>query len=170
MGHASQAFEPLSIAILTISDTRETSTDTSGNLLVDSLTAAGHKLVEKRIVKDDVYLIRKHVSDWIADESVQVILTTGGTGFTSRDSTPEALEPLFDKTIIGFGETFRQISLEQVGSSTIQSRAIAGLANKTVIFAMPGSQNACKTAWNGIIKEQLDATHKPCNFVGQLKR
>ncbi len=170
MSHGSEDFAPLNIAILTISDTRNDETDTSGQLLIECVESAGHRCFEKRIVKDDIYAIRVIASEWIADENIQVILSTGGTGFTSRDSTPEALTPLFDKTITGFGELFRHVSFEQIGTSTIQSRAVAGLANQTVIFAVPGSRNACQTAWDSIIREQLDATHQPCNFVGQLKR
>lgn len=159
----------LNIAVLTISDTRDESTDTSGKLLVDRLQTAGHRLADKAIVKDDIYKIRASVSQWIADDITQVILITGGTGFTRRDSTPEAIAPLLDKTIDGFGELFRQISVEQIGTSTIQSRALAGLANNTLIFCMPGSTNACKTAWDHIIAEQTDSRHGPCNFVPQLK-
>ncbi|WP_448569230.1 molybdenum cofactor biosynthesis protein B [Thalassotalea ganghwensis] len=163
-------FKPLSIAVLTVSDTRDESTDTSGNYLVQGLTESGHQLFEKKIVKDDIYQMRAVVSNWIANELVQVILVTGGTGFTSRDSTPEALSPLFDKHIEGFGEVFRQISLQEIGMSTLQSRAFAGLANDTAVFCMPGSTGACKTAWQEIIKEQLDASTKPCNFVPHLKK
>lgn len=165
-----QAFVSLNIAVLTVSDTRDESTDTSGAELVEGLTKAGHQLADKKIVKDDVYQMRAVVSHWIASDNVQVVLVTGGTGFTGRDSTPEALLPLMDKVVDGFGELFRQISYEQIGTSTIQSRAFAGLANGTIVFAMPGSTNACKTAWNEVIREQLDASHKPCNFVGQLKK
>lgn len=162
-------FQPLNIAVLTVSDTRTEETDTSGQLLVESLQGAGHSLVDKRIVKDDIYQLRAIVSHWIADAGVQVVLITGGTGFTSRDSTPEAMTPLLDKVVDGFGELFRQISLQDIGTSTVQSRALAGLANGTVIFCMPGSTNACRTAWDGIIREQLDVRHRPCNFVGLLK-
>lgn len=164
------ARQSLSIAVLTISDTRTIENDTSGDLLKQLLEHAGHQLRARAIVKDDLYQIRKVLSDWIADDEVSVILTTGGTGFTTRDSTPEAVKVLLDKEIVGFGELFRQLSYEQVGSSTIQSRALAGIANKTVIFALPGSNNACQTAWQGIIETQLDSTFKPCNFVGQLAR
>ena len=170
MGHKTpQPFKPLQIAVLTVSDTRDESNDTSGAALVDGLQTAGHNLADKKIVIDDVYKIRAIVSQWIASDHIQAVVITGGTGFTLRDSTPEALTPLFDKEVDGFGELFRQISYEQIGTSTIQSRAIAGMANKTVIFAMPGSTNACKTAWNDVIKQQLDASHRPCNFVPQLK-
>jgi len=161
--------EPLNIAVLTVSDTRNEATDTSGKLLVESLLESGHTLADKKIVIDDIYKIRAITSAWIADETTQAILITGGTGFTGRDSTPEAMTPLFDKTVEGFGELFRHISYEDIGTSTIQSRAAAGLANGTIIFCMPGSTNACKTAWQKIIHSQLDSSHSPCNFVAQLK-
>lgn len=170
MGHnTTDTLVPLNIAVLTVSDTRSEETDTSGGLLVERAQSAGHNLSDKKIVIDDIYKIRAALSQWIADESTHAILITGGTGFTSRDSTPEAVTPLFDKTIEGFGELFRQISLTQIGTSTIQSRAIAGLANKTAIFCMPGSTNACRTAWDDIISSQLDSRQGPCNFVPQLK-
>lgn len=170
MGHnTTDTLFPLNIAVLTVSDTRSEETDTSGGLLVERAQSAGHNLSDKKIVIDDIYKIRAALSQWIADESTHAILITGGTGFTSRDSTPEAVTPLFDKTIEGFGELFRQISLTQIGTSTIQSRAIAGLANKTAIFCMPGSTNACRTAWDDIISSQLDSRQGPCNFVPQLK-
>lgn len=159
------ADQALAIAVLTISDTRGRDEDTSGDLLVARLEQAGHRLAERRIVRDDVYEIRAAVSAWIADPAVNAILTTGGTGFTGRDSTPEALTPIFDKTIDGFGELFRQVSYAEIGSSTIQSRAVAGLANATLIFAMPGSTNACRTAWDKILESQFDASFKPCNFA-----
>ena len=162
-------FVSLNVAVLTVSDTRTEETDTSGHLLVDSLQSAEHQLVDKVIVKDDIYKIREVVSRWIASDTVQAVLVTGGTGFSGRDSTPEALLPIFDKEVDGYGELFRQLSYEQIGTSTIQSRTVAGFANGTVIFVMPGSNNACKTAWEGIIREQLDSRHRPCNFVGQLK-
>lgn len=168
MGHAVTEFSPAKIAVLTVSDTRTEENDTSGKFLVDALTDAGHHLADKQIVIDDVYKIRAVVSQWIADENVQAVLITGGTGFTSRDSTPEALKPLFDKEVEGFGELFRAISFQEIGTSTIQSRAIAGFANHTVIFAMPGSTGACRTGWNGIIKQQLDASQRPCNFMPHL--
>jgi len=159
----------LGVAVLTVSDTRNEKTDTSGQYLVDSLQQEGHSLADKKIVIDDVYLIRAVVSQWIADANVQAILITGGTGFTGRDSTPEAVRVLFDKTVEGFGELFRFLSYDEIGTSTVQSRAIAGLANETVIFCMPGSTSACQTAWGKIIREQLDSTYRPCNFVGVLK-
>ncbi|EOD77470.1 molybdopterin biosynthesis protein B [Grimontia sp. AD028] len=168
MGHAVTEFSPAKIAVLTVSDTRTEENDTSGKFLVDALQDAGHQLADKKIVIDDIYKIRAIVSQWIADENVQAVLITGGTGFTSRDSTPEALKPLFDKEVEGFGELFRAISYQEIGTSTIQSRAIAGFANHTVIFGMPGSTGACRTGWNGIIKQQLDASHRPCNFMPHL--
>lgn len=155
----------LNIAVLTVSDTRTEANDTSGQYLVESLRAAGHALAEKAIAVDDVYQLRAIVSRWIADPAVHVILTTGGTGFSGRDTTPEALAPLFDKVIEGFGETFRALSLAEIGSSTLQSRALAGLANRTAIFCMPGSTGACRTAWEGILRDQLDSTFRPCNFA-----
>ncbi|WP_316675182.1 molybdenum cofactor biosynthesis protein B [uncultured Tolumonas sp.] len=170
MSHAATDFVPLNIAVLTVSDTRNEETDTSGRSLVDNLQSAGHHLVEKQIVIDDKYDIRAILSRWIADKNVQVVLVTGGTGFTGRDTTPEAVAPLFDKTIEGFGELFRQVSFNEIGTSTIQSRALAGMANKTLIFCMPGSTNACRTAWDHIIQSQLDSRHKPCNFVPHLRR
>lgn len=162
-------FIPLDVAVLTVSDSRDEASDSSGKFLVDALVQAGHQLAEKKIVKDDIYQIRAVVSDWIYRGDVQVVLITGGTGFSGRDSTPEAVSVLFDKEIDGFGEVFRAVSLQEIGSSTIQSRAIAGLANNTVIFCVPGSTGACKTAWKGVISEQLDSRHRPCNFVGVLK-
>jgi molybdenum cofactor biosynthesis protein B len=162
-------FEPLNICILTVSDTRNVETDTSGQKLQDLLTTAGHKLHDRNLVIDDIYQIRAVISQWIVDKNAQVILITGGTGFAGRDSTVEAVTPLFDKTVVGFGELFRQVSYEEIGTSTIQSRATAGFANRTLIFCLPGSTGACTTAWDKIIKEQLDSRHKPCNFVGQLR-
>jgi len=169
MAHHNLPFTPLNIAVLTVSDTRTEETDTSGAYLVEALLQSDHRLVEKAIVKDDVYQLRAIVSKWIATEDVQAVLVTGGTGFTLRDTTPEALMPLFDKNVEGFGETFRAVSYQEIGTSTVQSRAFAGIANGTVVFCMPGSTNACKTGWQKIIKEQLDASHKPCNFVPHLK-
>jgi molybdenum cofactor biosynthesis protein B len=166
----SDVFEPLNLAVLTVSDTRTEDTDTSGKLLVERLTGQGHRLADKKIVIDDIYQIRAAISHWIADSAIQGILVTGGTGFTGRDSTPEAVTPLFDKTVEGFGELFRHISFDQIGTSTIQSRAVAGLANGVIIFCMPGSTNACRTAWDEIIQAQLDSRQGPCNFVAQLKK
>lgn len=169
MSHASKEFQPLSIAVLTVSDTRDFSSDTSGDALQTNLEEAGHRLHERALVKDDVYPLRAVVSKWIADPAVQVILITGGTGFSDRDNTPEAVLPLFDKAIEGYGELFRAVSLQEIGTSTMQSRAVGGLANHTAIFAMPGSTNACHTAWHKVIAPQLDARQKPCNFVAHLR-
>ena len=160
----------LNCAVLTISDSRTLAADTSGDLLVALLEADGHVLSERALVPDDVYRIRATVSAWIADPQITVILTTGGTGFTGRDSTPEALEPLFDKTILGFGELFRQLSYGEIGASTIQSRAVGGIANATLVFALPGSSNAVRTGWEKILHHQLDASFKPCNFVELIPR
>lgn len=159
---------PLNIAVLTVSDTRTAETDTSGNLLLESLQCAGHKLVEKKIVADDLYHIRSVLSQWIYSNKVHVILTTGGTGFAQRDVTPQAVMPLLDKTIDGFGELFRHLSYSEIGTSTVQSRAFAGIANSTLIACLPGSTGACRTAWEGILKEQLNSMHRPCNFAVHL--
>ncbi|WP_026959000.1 MULTISPECIES: molybdenum cofactor biosynthesis protein B [Aliagarivorans] len=170
MGHlASAEKKPLRVAVLTVSDTRTEENDTSGAFLVEALSEAGHKVADKQIVIDDVYKLRAIVSKWIADPTIQCVISTGGTGFTERDNTPEALSVLFDKPIEGFGELFRYVSYQEIGTSTVQSRAIAGMANKTAIFCVPGSTNACKTAWNSILLEQLDSTHKPCNFAPHVK-
>ncbi len=169
MSGKSQDFNPLTVAVLTVSDTRDEESDTSGRYLANALQAAGHVVAEKVIVKDDKYKIRELVSKWIASEHIQVVISTGGTGFTKRDTTPEAVEVLFDKHIEGFGELFRHISYQEIGTSTVQSRALAGMANKTAIFCVPGSTGACKTAWNGVLQEQLDSRHRPCNFVVHLK-
>ena len=171
MGHVMGdiPFEPLTIAVLTVSDTRDLANDTSGDVLSARLTDAGHVIGGRTIVRDNIYRIRAQASKWIADSEVHVILITGGTGFTSRDSTPEAMRPLFDKVIEGYGELFRQVSLREIGTSTIQSRAVAGVANRTVIFCMPGSPRACETAWDRVIREQLDSRHRPCNFVEMVK-
>jgi molybdenum cofactor biosynthesis protein B len=158
-------FLPLNVALLTISDSRTDADDKSGNLLSDRITSAGHQLVERQIVRDDVYQMRAVFSRWIADPGVEVVVTTGGTGVTGRDSTPEAIAPLLDKNIEGFGELFRHISYEEIGPSTIQSRAVAGMANSTLIFCLPGSSGACKTAWDRILASQLDRRTKPCNFA-----
>lgn len=169
MSHTAD-FEALAIAVLTVSDTRTLDTDTSGQLLAGQLQEAGHRLADRRIVTDDIYRIRAVVSGWIADDEVQVVLITGGTGFSGRDSTPEAITPLLDKTVDGFGEVFRQLSLDEIGMATLQSRALAGIANRTLVCCMPGSTNACRTAWESILEEQLDARTKPCNFVAHLRR
>lgn len=160
----------LNICVLTVSDTRTSATDTSGDYLAEALTSAGHYLHDRAIEKDDKYAVRARVSAWIANPDVHTIITTGGTGFTGRDSTPESLAPLFDKTIEGFGELFRAISYEEIGSSTIQSRAVGGLANGTLIFVLPGSSGACRTGWEKILVNQLDVTFKPCNFAELIPR
>ena len=159
----------LQIAVVTVSDTRTEETDRSGAVLVQRLGAAGHVLGHKSIVKDDVYQLRAEVSRLIADPGVQAILMTGGTGFTPRDNTQAAIQPLFDVAIEGFGELFRQLSYAEIGTSTIQSRAFAGIANDVIIFCLPGSPGACVTGWDSVIAEQLDSSHKPCNFVDKLK-
>ena len=159
----------LAITVLTVSDTRGPEDDTSGDYLVEAAAEAGHRVVARDLVPDDVYRLRAVLSAWIADPAVEVVLVTGGTGFAGRDSTPEAVAPLFDKRIVGFGEVFRALSLAEIGSSTVQSRALAGLANGTLVFCMPGSTGACRTAWEGILAEQLDSRHRPCNFVGLLR-
>ncbi|MGD0959340.1 MAG: molybdenum cofactor biosynthesis protein B [Methylomonas sp.] len=163
-------FIPLNIAVLTISDTRTEEEDVSGQTLVSGLTAAGHQLYAKKIVADDIYQIRAVVSLWIADAEVNAIITTGGTGVTGRDGTPEAIKPLLDKVLEGFGEVFRMISYQDIKSSTLQSRALAGVANATYIFCVPGSAGACRTAWNSLIKEQLDYRTRPCNLVQLMPR
>lgn len=165
MSSKSNDFIKINVAVLTVSDTRTTASDTSGQYLVDQIIELGHDVAAREIVIDDVYLMRAQVSQWVADPNIHAIISTGGTGFTGRDSTPEALKPLFDKEIDGFGELFRHLSLADIGTSTVQSRAIGGMANKTVIFCLPGSTGACKTAWQGILKQQLDSRHRPCNFV-----
>ena len=160
----------LRLAVLTVSDTRDEAEDKSGKLLVDRLEAAGHRLAEKLILPDDIYEIRAAVSRWICDREVDVVITTGGTGLTGRDGTPEAVAPLLDKQIEGFGEVFRVLSYEEIGPSTIQSRAIAGVANGTYIFCLPGSRGACATGWDRIISEQLDSRTHPCNLVELMPR
>ena len=160
----------LNIAVLTVSDTRNLENDTSGQFLCDALLESSHELSGRLIEIDDIYRLRAVVSTWIADKSVDVILVTGGTGFTARDSTPEALVPLLDRSITGFGELFRQLSFDEIGSSTVQSRAFAGISNNTLVFCIPGSTGACRTAWNGILKEQLDLHHRPCNFAELLRK
>jgi len=169
-GHFDQAgFVPLNIAILTVSDTRTEETDKSGGVLREGAESAGHKVVEKTIVKDDVYQMRAVFSRWIADPSVHAILSTGGTGIAGRDSTPEAVIPLLDKPIEGFGELFRAVSMEEIGASAIQSRAIAGLTNQTLIFCLPGSTGACRTGWDKILQPQLDHRTRPCNFAQMFR-
>ena len=167
---AANHFHPLSLCVLTVSDTRTAANDTSGDYLCEALTAAGHRLHERAVVRDDKYALRALVSRWIADDAVHGILVTGGTGFTGRDSTPEALGPLLDKEMPGFGEMFRALSYEEIGTSTLQSRAFAGLANATFLFALPGSTSACRTGWEKLIAAQLDARTKPCNLANLRPR
>jgi molybdenum cofactor biosynthesis protein B len=163
-------FIPLRLAVLTISDSRTPDNDTSGDYLCDSLQEAGHHLAHRKIVIDDRYALRAEVSALIANDDIDIVLTTGSTGLTGRDLAPEALEPLFDKSIEGFGELFRAASVKDIGAATIQSRAFAGLANGTVIFCMPGSPNACKTGWEEVIRPQLDARTRPCNLANLMPR
>ena len=163
-------FVPINIAVMTVSDTRTEETDTSGGLLCDRIHETGHTLAEKIIVPDNIYQIRAAASRWIADEAVQAIITTGGTGVTGRDGTPEAIWPLLDKEIQGFGELFRMISYEEIKTSTIQSRALSGVANGTYLFCLPGSSGACRTGWDALIKDQLDVRHAPCNLAELIPR
>jgi molybdenum cofactor biosynthesis protein B len=163
-------FKPLKIAVLTVSDTRTEATDKSGAVLVDRLRSAGHELAEKAIVRDDIYAIRAIVSKWIADAGVEVVISTGGTGITGRDGTPEAIAPLLDKEIQGFGELFRTISYEEIGPSSLQSRCLAGVANATYVFCLPGSSNACATGWDKLIATQLDFRTRPCNLAELMPR
>jgi molybdenum cofactor biosynthesis protein B len=163
-------FVPLNIAVLTVSDSRDEASDKSGALLVSLLSEGGHQAVQKSIVPDDKYRIREVISRWIVDESISVVLTTGGTGVTGRDGTPEAVTPLLDKVIDGFGETFRNLSYQSIGTSTLQSRAVAGVANGTYIFCLPGSSGACKDAWTMLISSQLDYRTRPCNLVELMPR
>jgi molybdenum cofactor biosynthesis protein B len=163
-------FIPLYLALLTVSDSRTEETDKSGHTLKVRALEAGHKVVDKRIVPDDIYQMRAVASAWIADACVDVIITTGGTGITGRDNTQQAMQPLFDKTIDGFGERYRAISQEEIGNASIQSRAIAGLANGTLIFCLPGSTGACRTGWDRILKSQLDIRTRPCNFAQMFPR
>ncbi|MGE6573061.1 molybdenum cofactor biosynthesis protein B [Psychrobacter namhaensis] len=163
-------FTPLNIAVLTVSDSRTLAEDTSGQYLADSLTEAGHHLADRQLITDDIYQIRAVISGWIADPSVHAVITTGGTGFYIRDSMPEAVNVLFDKSIDGFGEMFRLLSKEEIGMSTVQSRAVAGMANGTGIFCLPGSSGACRTGWTKILKDQFDSRTRPCNFVPHFLR
>ena len=167
---ALREFVPVKIAVMTVSDTRTEENDTSGQTLVDRLQTSGHQLAEKCIVPDDIYRMREVLSRWIADDEVQVIITTGGTGMTGRDSTPEAVRPLLDKELEGIGELFRWISYQDIGTSTVASRALGGVANGTFIFCLPGSTGACKTGWDDIIKSQLDYRNTPCNMVELMPR
>jgi molybdenum cofactor biosynthesis protein B len=166
----SRSFIPVRIAVLTVSDTRTTKDDRSGDLLVERIREAGHLLAAREVVPDETEAIRAIARTWIADPAVDVIISTGGTGFTGRDITPEALEPLFEKRMDGFSEVFHRISYDKIGTSTIQSRATGGVANATFIFALPGSPGACRDAWDGILKFQLDYRHMPCNFVEIMPR
>lgn len=164
------SFIPLNIAVLTVSDTRTEADDTSGRLLAERLQKAGHKLAEKAIEPDDIYRIRATISRWIADPDVHAVLTTGGTGVTGRDGTPEAIEALLDKQISGFGELFRMLSFEEIKTSSLQSRALAGVANGTYIFCLPGSSGACRTGWDKLIEAQLDHRTRPCNLAMLIPR
>ncbi|WP_380181150.1 molybdenum cofactor biosynthesis protein B [Kalamiella sp. sgz302252] len=170
MAKPTAEFVPLNVAVMTVSDSRDATEDSSGDYLREALTEAGHQVLDHVLVKDNLYRIRAVVSSWIASADVQVVIINGGTGFNSKNSTPEALLPLFDREIDGFGELFRMVSYEDIGGATIQSRALAGMANQTVIFAVPGSTRACESAWERIIREQLDARTRPCNFVSHLKK
>ncbi|MEX6504007.1 molybdenum cofactor biosynthesis protein B [Pseudomonas zhanjiangensis] len=171
MAHlSSSAFQALRIAVLTVSDTRTQATDSSGQTLIDGLEAAGHALAARALVIDDIWQIRARLCAWIADPLVQVVLITGGTGFTARDNTPQAVAPLLDKQVDGFGELFRQVSLAEIGTSSLQSRALAGISDGTLVCCLPGSPNACRTAWDKILREQLDSRTRPCNFVPHLKQ
>jgi molybdenum cofactor biosynthesis protein B len=163
-------FVPLNLCVLTVSDTRSAENDSSGDYLAAALTDAGHRLVERALLPDDIYRLRALVSRWIADEGVDGVLVTGGTGFTGRDSTPEALLPLLDKQMPGFGELFRTMSVEEIGTSALQSRAFAGIANATFVFCLPGSTSACRTGWERLIRAQLDARTRPCNLAGLRPR
>lgn len=170
MGKSTAEFVPLNVAVMTVSDSRDAASDSSGDYLREAVTQAGHQVLDHALVKDNRYRIRAVVSSWIASEDVQVVIVNGGTGFNSKNSTPEALVPLFDREIEGFGELFRMISYEEIGSANLQSRAVAGLANQTLIFAVPGSGGACQSAWERIIQDQLDARTRPCNFVSHVKK
>ncbi|WPL18715.1 Molybdenum cofactor biosynthesis protein B [Thiorhodovibrio winogradskyi] len=168
--HQDLDFLPLNLAILTVSDSRTMENDSSGHLLAESATAAGHRVMAREICSDNRYLLRAVFSHWIADNEVQVVISTGGTGVTGRDNTPEALMPLLDKEIAGFGELFRSLSFGDIGASTIQSRTLAGMANATLLFCLPGSTGACRTAWDGILGPQLDRRTRPCNFAQLIER
>ena len=163
-------FIPLNIAVLTISDSRTEVDDVSGKTLMERVEKAGHQLAEKKIVADDIYQIRAVISSWIAEHDINAVITTGGTGVTGRDGTPEAVAPLLDKVLDGFGEVFRMLSYQDIKTSTIQSRAIAGVANGTYVFCLPGSSGACRSAWDDLIKDQLDSRTKPCNLVQLMPR
>ena len=166
----SRPFIPVSIAVLTVSDTRQLEDDKSGNILAGRIAEAGHKLADRTIATDDVDVIQAQVQKWVRDTNIDVVITTGGTGFTGRDVTPDALEPLFEKRMDGFSIAFHQLSFEKIKTSTIQSRATAGLIGSTFVFCLPGSPGACKDGWDGILKHQLDYRHTPCNFVEIMPR
>jgi molybdenum cofactor biosynthesis protein B len=166
----SRPFIPVGIAVLTVSDTRSLAEDKSGQTLADRITEAGHKLIDRAIVTDDAELIREKVLGWSRDKRIDVVITTGGTGFTGRDVTPDALEPIFEKRMDGFSAVFHRISYDKIGVSTIQSRATGGVVNQTFVFVLPGSPGACRDAWDGIIRDQLDYRHMPCNFVEIMPR
>lgn len=166
----SKAFMPLSIAVLAVSDTRTLETDTAGALLKSLIEGDGHKCAARAVVRDDIHQIRRQVMDWVVDETIDVVITTGGTGFSGRDVTPEALEPLFQKRMEGFSVLFHQYSATTIGTSTLQSRATGGLIGETFVFVLPGSRGACRDAWEGILRAQLDNRHKPCNFVELMPR
>ncbi|MFB9066674.1 molybdenum cofactor biosynthesis protein B [Pseudofulvimonas gallinarii] len=170
MSNATPAFSPLTIAVLTVSDSRTLETDTSGDYLVEALAGAGHRLAARELLPDDRYRLRAVVSAWIADPAVDAVLITGGTGFTGRDSTPEAIAPLLDREMPGFGEVFRMLSWDEIGTSSLQSRALAGIANATFVFCLPGSTSACRTGWEKIIAAQLDSRTRPCNLAGLRPR
>jgi molybdenum cofactor biosynthesis protein B len=165
-----RSFVPLAIAVLTVSDTRSLADDRSGDTLAGRIADAGHRLADRAVVEDDVEAIRDVVRRWVADPAIDAVITTGGTGFTGRDVTPEAIEPLFEKRMDGFSAVFHRISYDKIGTSTLQSRATAGVAGATYIFVLPGSPGACKDAWDGILKAQLDYRHRPCNFVEIMPR
>lgn len=166
----SKTFTPLSIAVLAVSDTRTLETDTAGQLLKSLIEGDGHTCAARAVVKDDIHQIRRQVMDWVVDEAIDVVITTGGTGFSGRDVTPEALEPLFQKRMEGFSVLFHQYSATTIGTSTLQSRATGGLIGETFVFVLPGSRGACRDAWEGILRAQLDNRHKPCNFVELMPR
>ncbi len=166
----SKPFTPLSIAVLAVSDTRTLETDTAGALLKSLVEGDGHSCPARAVVKDDIHAIRRQVMDWVVDPAIDVVITTGGTGFSGRDVTPEALEPLFQKRMEGFSVLFHQYSATTIGTSTLQSRATGGLIGETFVFALPGSRGACRDAWEGILRAQLDNRHKPCNFVELIPR
>lgn len=170
MSKPAAQFIPINIAVLTVSDSRTLAQDSSGQYLADQVVAVGHQLADRQLITDDIYRIRAVISGWIADPNIHAIITTGGTGFYIRDSMPEAVSVLFDKSIDGFGEMFRLISKDEIGMSTIQSRAVAGMANGTGIFCLPGSSGACRTGWEGILKDQFDNRTRPCNFIPHFMR